>query len=85
MGLKQLKAPQRRHLISMTPAIASTADLKSSARHDAHLFETQAESFDACMEALHKTSTRMRGCGAASRPAVSWRAQISSVHRVAAR
>lgn len=85
MGLKQLKAAQRRHLISMTPAIAPGSDLNSSARHAAHLFETQAESFDACMEALHKSGTRMRGCGAASRPAVSWRVSVSSVHRVAAR
>lgn len=79
MGLKQLKAPQRRHLISMMPAIASAADLKSSARHDAHLFETQAESFDECMDALHKPATRMRGCGTASRPTVSWRGSVSSV------
>lgn len=65
MGLKQLKEPQRRHLISMAPAIAPASDLKSSARHDAHLFECRAESFDECMEALHKSGTRMRGCGTA--------------------
>lgn len=82
MGLKQLKAPHRRHLISMVPAIASAADLKSNARHDAHLFETQAESFDECMDALHKPATRMRGCGTASRPTVSWRGFVSSVFRL---
>jgi hypothetical protein len=35
IGLRELNAPHRRHLISIVPAIALGAALNSSARHDA--------------------------------------------------